>query len=68
MLYIKEHKNILNMLLPGADEYHSLLESIGDFLEQEILPGAKKVDQGRPLSETESGAAAEEGDYGPAFS
>jgi alkylation response protein AidB-like acyl-CoA dehydrogenase len=47
MLYIKEHKNILNMVLPGAHEYHSLLESIGDLLEQEILPGAKKVDRER---------------------
>ena len=33
------------MVLPGADEYHPLLESIGDFLEHEILPGAKKVDR-----------------------
>jgi len=45
MLYIKEQKNILNMLLPGADEYHPMLESIGDFFEHEILPGAKKVDR-----------------------
>jgi alkylation response protein AidB-like acyl-CoA dehydrogenase len=45
MLYIKEQKKILTMILPGADEYHSLLGSIGDFFEQEILPSAKKVDQ-----------------------
>lgn len=45
MLYIKEQKNILTMILPGADEYHSLLRSIGDFFEHEILPGAKKVDR-----------------------
>jgi len=45
MLYIKEQKKILTMILPGADEYHSLLESLGDFFEQEILPTAKKVDQ-----------------------
>jgi alkylation response protein AidB-like acyl-CoA dehydrogenase len=45
MLYIKEQKKILTMILPGADEYHSLLGTIGDFFEQEILPSAKKVDQ-----------------------
>ena len=45
MLYIKEQKNILSLILPGADKYHALLESLGDFFEHEILPAAKKVDQ-----------------------
>jgi butyryl-CoA dehydrogenase len=45
MLYLKEQKNILTMILSGADEYHALLESIGDFFEHEILPAARKVDQ-----------------------
>ena len=45
MLYIKEQKNILSMLLPQAEGYHPLLESLGHFFGQEILPAAKKVDQ-----------------------
>jgi len=45
MFYIKEQRNIIDMLHPGAEEYHSLLESIGGFCEKEILPGARRTDQ-----------------------
>jgi alkylation response protein AidB-like acyl-CoA dehydrogenase len=45
MFYLQEQRNIIGMLFPGSREYHSLLESIGDFFEKEILPDAKKIDQ-----------------------
>lgn len=45
MVYLKEQKNIIEMLFPGTDEYHLILESIGAFVDREILPDAKKVDQ-----------------------
>ncbi len=44
MFYIKEQRNIVDMLHPDAEEYHSLLESTGGFCEREILPGAKRID------------------------
>ncbi len=45
MFYIKEQKNIIEMLFPDAGEYNLILESIGNFAEKELLPNAKKVDQ-----------------------
>ncbi len=45
MFYINEQKNIIEMLFPDAVEYNLILESIGNFVEKEILPTAKKVDQ-----------------------
>ncbi len=42
MFYIKEQKNIIESL--GAGEYNSTLESIGNFVEKEILPAGKQVD------------------------
>ncbi len=45
MFYLKEQKNIIGMLFPGIKEYDSMLESIGIFVEKEILPDAKKADQ-----------------------
>ena len=45
MFYIKEQRNIIEMLFPDADEYNLILESIGNFAEKEILPAAKRVDQ-----------------------
>ena len=45
MFYLQEQRNIIGMLFPGSREYHLLLESIGDFLEKEILPDAKRIDQ-----------------------
>ncbi|HXW69739.1 MAG TPA: acyl-CoA dehydrogenase family protein [Dissulfurispiraceae bacterium] len=45
MFYLKEQKNILRMLFPGADQYDAMLDSIGVFVEQEILPDAKRIDQ-----------------------
>ncbi len=44
MFYIKEQKNIIEMLFPDEGEYNLILESIGNFAEKEILPGAKKID------------------------
>jgi alkylation response protein AidB-like acyl-CoA dehydrogenase len=46
MFYLQEQRNIIGMLFPDAEQYHSYLESIGIFLEKEILPDAKKIDQG----------------------
>ena len=45
MFYIKEQRNIIEMLFPDAGEYNLILESIGNFAEKEILPAAKRVDQ-----------------------
>ncbi len=43
MFYIREQKNVIEMLFPAGD-YNLILESIGDFAEKEILSNAKKVD------------------------
>lgn len=45
MFYIQEQKNIIGMLFPDAEEYDLMLGSIGDFVEKEILPDAKKIDE-----------------------
>ena len=45
MYYIKVQKDIIEMLFPDAGEYNLVLESIGNFVEKEILPTAKRVDQ-----------------------
>lgn len=45
MFYLREQKNIIGMILSGSKEYDSMLDSIGIFIEQEILPGAKRADQ-----------------------
>ena len=45
MFYLQEQRNIIGIFYPDPREYHALLESIGTFLETEILPDAKKVDQ-----------------------
>ncbi len=45
MFYLQEQRNIIGMLFPDSAHYDALLESIGAFLEKEILPDAKKVDQ-----------------------
>ncbi len=45
MFYTKEQKNVIEMLFPDAEEYNLILESIGNFVEKEILPDAKKMDQ-----------------------
>jgi alkylation response protein AidB-like acyl-CoA dehydrogenase len=45
MFYLQEQRNIISMLFPEAKEYHTLLETIGAFLEKEVLPGARKIDQ-----------------------
>ena len=45
MFYTQEQKNIIEMLFPDAGEYNLILGSIGDFVEKEILPDAKKIDE-----------------------
>src|SRR5512147_3257921 len=45
MFYLQEQRNIIGMLFPDHGDYHTLLESVGNFLEAEILPHAKKADQ-----------------------
>ncbi len=45
MFYLKEQKNIIGMLFSGTKEYDPMLESIGTFVEKEILPDAKRADQ-----------------------
>jgi alkylation response protein AidB-like acyl-CoA dehydrogenase len=45
MFYLQEQRNIIGMLFPDPGEYHVFLESVGAFLEKEIQPEAKKIDQ-----------------------
>jgi alkylation response protein AidB-like acyl-CoA dehydrogenase len=45
MFYRKEQRNIIGMFISDSKEYDSMLESLGVFLEKEILPDAKRVDQ-----------------------
>jgi len=45
MYYTKVQKDIVEMLFPNTAEYHFMLETIGNFIEKEILPTAKKIDQ-----------------------
>lgn len=45
MFYLKEQKKIIGMLFPDSREHDALLESIGLFIEKEILPEAKRIDQ-----------------------
>ncbi len=45
MFYIREQRNIIDAYYPEAKEYHSILDFIGNFCEEEILPGAKRIDQ-----------------------
>jgi len=45
MFYTQEQKNMIEMLFPDAGEYDPILGTIGDFVETEILPRAKKIDE-----------------------
>jgi len=45
MFYTREQKNIIEMLFSDAGDYNLILESIGNFIEKEILPGAAKIDK-----------------------
>jgi butyryl-CoA dehydrogenase len=45
VFYLREQRNIIGMFFPDSQKYDALLESIGIFLEKEILPDAKKLDQ-----------------------
>lgn len=45
MFYVSEQRNIIDIYHPAAQEYHSLLNSIGEFCEEEILHGAQRIDQ-----------------------
>ncbi len=45
MPYLEEQRKIIGMLYSDPGEYNALLESLGAFLEREILPHAKEVDR-----------------------
>ena len=45
MYYTKAQKDIIEMLFPDPGEYNIIIESIGKFVEKEILPTAKRIDQ-----------------------
>ena len=68
MYYTKVQKDIIEMLFPDPDEYNLILESIGNFAEKEILPAAKRVDQGGDISKTEFRKISESRNYGYSFS
>ena len=61
MFYLQEQRDIIGMLFPDSREYHALLESMGDFLEKEILPDAKKIDQERVFPRTGLEKVSEKG-------
>ncbi len=46
MYYIKDMKNVMELLFAEAEGYNFRLGPIGDFLEREIMPSAKKIYQG----------------------
>lgn len=43
MPYIEEQRNIIE--ITGCQEYHSTLESLARFFEEEIMPGARNIDR-----------------------
>jgi butyryl-CoA dehydrogenase len=45
MYYLEEQRKIIKTFFPDPKEYDETLESMGSFLEKEILPGARKVDR-----------------------
>lgn len=45
MFYTQEQKNVIEMLFPHPEEFNLILGSIGNLVEKEILPNARKVDQ-----------------------
>lgn len=45
MFYLKEQRNIIGMFFPDSKECDTMLESLGVFFEEEILPDARRVDQ-----------------------
>lgn len=45
MFFTREQRNIIDAYYPEAQEYQSLLNSVGNFCEAEVLPGAKRIDQ-----------------------
>ena len=45
MSYPPEQRTIIGTLFSDAPAYHAFLESTGAFLEQEILPEARKIDK-----------------------
>lgn len=61
MFYLEEQKKILNMLFPDCGEYDATLESIGIFLEKELMPGAKKIDQEEVFPRSNLEKSAEKG-------
>jgi len=47
-LYRAEQRKLIEMMFgDGASDYSLLLESFGNFLEKEVLPTAKRIDEGR---------------------
>ncbi len=67
MFYTREQRNIIDMFHPGAEEYHKLLESIGEFCEKEVLPGAKKTDRDEIFPRENIMKAAERGIFALSF-
>jgi butyryl-CoA dehydrogenase len=45
MFYTKEQRHIISQLSFGQENYHELLEQMGNFFEHEIEPMAKVIDQ-----------------------
>ncbi len=45
MFYTREQRNIISQLFSGQENYHELLEQMGNFFEHEIEPTAKMIDQ-----------------------
>jgi butyryl-CoA dehydrogenase len=67
MFYTKEQRDIIGAFFPGAPEYHRTLQKIAEFCEEEIMPGAKGVDQEGTFPRENLLKAAQQGIFGLPF-
>lgn len=67
VFYNREQKNIIEMIFPGSLRHHELLESYAGFFEGQILPGAKKIDEGEIFPKENLGNLVEKGFFALPF-
>jgi alkylation response protein AidB-like acyl-CoA dehydrogenase len=64
VLYVKEQRNIVEMLFTDFQGYHSNLESFAAFFEEEIKPVARKIDHDKRFPRENLGKLADRGLFG----
>lgn len=67
MPYLEEQRDIIEILFPDAGGYHSTLEALARFFEEEIMPGAKKTDNEEIFPRENLARLAERGVFGLPF-